>query len=303
MKQTEPRVFLIARPSLIWDERNGLDDYFDYIGAETWADARRMLDTDASGLDEPKLPGGYDAQTLIEVMGRMCYRSFGVDLNPNITRVRDDQHQYLENILGVGKPPSYRHGSVLEHAQYSFIFQDVSRVFTHELVRHRAGVAISQESMRFVRLSDLKVWLPEAIKQTPEHGPHSQHAFTDRGDRMHDDFLDSFVSIVEDLEEWQRKAAEHYGLDDEGVPFAYKKHVTSALRRLAPIGTATAIGWSANIRTLRHVISMRTNLGAEEEIRLVFDQVASIMREECPSLFGDYERDEDGQWHTAQWKV
>ena len=58
------------------------------------------------------------------------------------------------------------------------------------------------------------------------------------------------------------------------MPFHVKKEVTSALRRLAPIGLSTDIIWTANARTLRHVIEMRTAEGAEEELRLVFDKVA-----------------------------
>ena len=52
------------------------------------------------------------------------------------------------------------------------------------------------------------------------------------------------VSIVEQLEELQVSAARELGIDDEGVPFAVKKEVTSALRRLAPIGLSTDIVWT-----------------------------------------------------------
>ena len=70
-------------------------------------------------------------------------------LNKNVSKVRTDHDEYLRNIL------KQRHGSVLEHVTYSFVFHNVIRVLTHELVRHRPGVAISQESMRFVRLDDI----------------------------------------------------------------------------------------------------------------------------------------------------
>ena len=69
------------------------------------------------------------------------------------------------------------------------------------------------------------------------------------------------LAIVEQLEEFQVSAAAELGIDDEGVPFHVKKEVTSALRRLAPIGLSTDIIWTANARTLRHVIEMRTAPG------------------------------------------
>ena len=70
--------------------------------------------------------------------------------------------------------------------------------------------------------------------------------------------------------------------------FDRKKKITSAMRRIAPIGLATNIGWSTNFRNLRHVIEMRTSPWAEEEIRLVFGQVAEIALKRWGNLFSDY---------------
>ncbi|MBV8734041.1 MAG: FAD-dependent thymidylate synthase, partial [Solirubrobacterales bacterium] len=173
------------------------------------------------------------------------------------------------------------HGSVLEHANYTLAFRNISRVFSHELVRHRAGSAFSQESLRYVRLTDIGFRVPPALEPVREQ----------------------VVSLVERLEEFQVSAAEALGLDEEGVPFAVKKEVTSALRRLAPIGLSTDIVWTANVRTLRHVIEMRTAPGAEEELRLVFDRVARIMCREAPGLFQDFTRTADGSWVPEFRKV
>ena len=87
------------------------------------------------------------------------------------------------------------------------------------------------------------------------------------------------------------------------MPFHVKKEVTSALRRLAPIGLSTDIIWTANVRTLRHVIEMRTAQGAEEELRLVFDEIARIMQAEAPDLFQDFTRQDDGSWVPEHHKV
>ncbi|MEA2435519.1 MAG: hypothetical protein QOF65_75, partial [Thermoleophilaceae bacterium] len=42
---------------------------------------------------------------------------------------------------------------------------------------------------------------------------------------------------------------------------------------------------------------------AEEELRLVFDLVAEIMRAEAPNLFFDFERTGDGTWRPQYRKV
>ena len=261
MKETTPEVELIARPSI---DYAALERYLKTVGGESWLQMR----TEQEGSANP-------GQLLVEAAGRACYRSWDVGLNPNVTRVRKDQTEYFTNLLRSG------HGSVLEHANYSFILYNVSRVFTHELVRHRAGSAFSQESLRFVRLDEIPFRIPEVMEPMRAH----------------------IVSIMETLEEFQIAAAEHFDLDGEGVPFHTKKEITSAMRRLAPEGLTTVIFWTANVRTLRHVIAMRTDPGAEEELRFVFDKVARMMIEEAPLLFGDFVVDDDGAWRTEYKKV
>jgi thymidylate synthase ThyX len=152
---------------------------------------------------------------------------------------------------------------------------------THELVRHRAGSAFSQESLRYVRLADIGFRVPPALEPVREQ----------------------VLAIVEQLEEFQVSAAAQLGIDEEGIPFHVKKEVTSALRRLAPIGLSTDIIWTANARTLRHVIEMRTAPGAEEELRSVFDTIARIMQEEAPGLFQDFSQDDEGAWVPEHRKV
>ncbi len=246
MKAVRPKVFLVGETRV---HEDGLAAYLEHVGAPQWQ-------TDAPS----------DAERLTEVMGRLCYRSFEPGLNPNVTRVREGNGPYLENVIRVG------HGSVLEHGVLNFIFADVSRVVTHELVRHRAGTAISQESLRFVRLESLSAYVPTHICESEEG-------------------MKVFVRTVEQLEELQRELAELYKIDEEGV-FDEKKKLTSAFRRLAPIGVATTIGWSCNFRTLRHVIELRTDPHAEEEIRLLFGEVFEVVRKRYPNLFADYEVEE-----------
>lgn len=66
------------------------------------------------------------SEELVETAGRTCYMSFAKP-RPGGNKA------YIGHILEVG------HGSVLEHAVWNFIITGVSRSFTHELVRHRAG--------------------------------------------------------------------------------------------------------------------------------------------------------------------
>ena len=149
MHETSPTVFLIARPSI---DVEGMRAYLEDVGGASWLD-RRVAE------DEGPPNGG---ELLVEFGGRACYRSWEPGLNANVSRVRTDQREYFANILRSA------HGSVLEHANYSFAMRNVSRVFTHELVRHRAGSAFSQESLRYVRLTDIGFRVPPALEPVRE---------------------------------------------------------------------------------------------------------------------------------------
>ena len=262
MRSVEPEIRLVARPQLDYDM---IAEYLAEVGGSSWLER----------LDRDQLDN--DAQNLAEFAGKMCYRSWEPGLNPNVRRVRDDQLVYLQNIL------AQSHGSVLEHISFTFVLHNVSRVFTHELVRHRPGTAVSQESLRFVRLDEIPFWFPDWAREDPE-------------------LMKRATALLAEMEAFQGWMADHFKLDDDGVPFHEKKHKTSFMRRLAPDGVATGIVWTANIRALRHTIEMRTDPGAEEEIRLVFNRIAEIMRAEAPSLFGDYTVT-DGAWVPGWRKV
>ena len=69
------------------------------------------------------------------------------------------------------------------------------------------------------------------------------------------------TAVLEQMEEFQRWMAGHFGLDEDGVPMHEKKHKTSFMRRFAPDGVATGVVWTANVRTLRHTIEARTDPG------------------------------------------
>lgn len=262
MRSVEPEVFLVARPSVDYE---AVAAYLREVGGERWLE---RIDRDQLDID---------AQNLAEFAGKMCYRSWEPGLNPNVQRVRDDQVKYLENIL------RQQHGSVLEHVSFTFVLHNVSRVFTHEIARHRPGTAISQESLRFVRLDEIPFWFPA-------------WALAD------EELMKRAGALLGQLEEFQLWLAEHFGLDEDGVKMHEKKHKTSFMRRFAPEGVATGLVWTANIRALRHTIEARTDPGAEEEIRLVFGKIGEIVRAEAPALFSDYTV-HDGAWVPGWRKV
>lgn len=68
------------------------------------------------------------------------------------------------------------------------------------------------------------------------------------------------------------------------------------------MGIATGGVWSLNLRALRHVIALRTDSGAEEEIVHVYKNIGRMMIQGLPEIFGDF-KEVDGSLIPEYWKV
>jgi thymidylate synthase (FAD) len=200
-----------------------------------------------------------DGERLAEFAGRLCYMS---QHNPANRSTRD----YLENIKKQG------HGSVLEHANYSLLFEGVSRSLTHELVRHRAGFAYSQLSQRYVDESDASFVVPPAIAgdELLEGAWRSQI----------ESAQSAYVALVAQL-------MERYGWVADKVH--RRKMAREAARGVLPNSTETKIVVTGNARAWRTMLELRSSEGAELEIRRLAVATLRVLVAEAPAFFSDFE--------------
>lgn len=308
MRNVEIKIFNIARTEV---QKEAVQEWLRHLGAENYAQTLQAIGDDA----ENRGDAATDPALLIALAAKRCYMSFEPGLNPNVTKVRKDMTEYLDNILKSG------HGSVLEHSVYTFAIEGVSRVFTGEMNRHRAGVGISEGSMRFIRYTDIPYWLPDSIRLTEDE----QKAF-DAWDHLEAQGILhpatpemwAFLSLARKKKNSQKVFERAFTQDEEnykelqeiwkeelaeGSKFASKKHITSMMRRIIPMGVATGGVWTMNIRAVRHIIAMRASEQAEEEILHVFSRIAQIMVEKEPMLCGDFQKDSNGFWSPKYKKV
>lgn len=238
---TEPRVYLIGRQKL---DRSAVDEFLDQYGM-SWE-----TDTEVGG------------EQIVEASGRVCYMSFG--------KGRKTNYEYIMNLV------SMKHGSVLEHAVWDFIIAGVSRSFTHELVRHRAGWAYSQLSQRYVDESVANFIEPQIIAEDER----LHQVWKKAVEQSHTAYRELAEGLMAKIAERQNGA---------GNKTHQRKLAREAARSVLPNATETIIFCSANARALRHFIELRGSEGAEAEIRRVAIKVLRMMQEEAPTLFGDYE--------------
>lgn len=265
-----PKTFLLGFTTVDQDQLEAYLRYTDQV--EFLAEFQETLATGVS-------PG----EALCSVYAKICYKSLVLGKNKNVTKIRSIPDNF-RNCMDVG------HGSVLEHCWLNFITTDCSRVFTHELVRHRVGTAFSQTSGRYVTLDDdLQIVLPPELAEPYANDVEVQRCI---------DAQRANTIAAADL--LRRKLIDEPGVKD----FGRKKKITSAIRRLAPNGQTNEIGWSCNIRSVRHMLEMRTSRHAEWEIRWVFNEVADIIAARFPLMLHGAEIEEvDGLKEYCNLKV
>lgn len=230
-----------------------------------------------------------DAEQLVGLAGKRCYKSFVPLLNPNVSKIRKEWKDYFHNILKSG------HGSVLEHANFTYAFEGVSRIFTAEMNRHRAGVAISEQSLRYVRLKEIEFWLPPSIQ---DGGYNDSNDLSLKKEKTRE----ILRSSLEFIEGKYKELVDLWDFDNM-KSFHEKKVVTSLLRRIIPLGIATGAIYTMNGRAIRHICTMRCDPAAEEEIAYVFSRVAKDMLERSPNLMQDFKQTTEGFWYPEFRKV
>jgi thymidylate synthase (FAD) len=192
-------------------------------------------------------------EALVEFAGRLCYQSWH---KPN--ELTATIAGYLRNIR------KQKHFSVFEHGSATFLFEGVSRSFTHELIRHR-HFSYSELSQRFVDVEDASIVTPPALKDDAE----GRYMLTDVRDMVRQ----VYSGLVEHLK-------------DRGFE---RKPAREAARAVMPNMTETKIVVTGNMRAWRHFINVRGSEHADAEIRTVAVEVSRQLLNLCPNLFEDVE--------------
>ena len=189
---------------------------------------------------------------LIETAGRTAYQS-----RDKITE--GSALKFAEMIRNRG------HESVIEHSSMIVEFNNVSRGFTHELVRHRIA-SFTQESTRYVDESDFKVIIPP----TKDGSEELIELELPNKEKIKISFND-WVNLNEQMYRGLRKA----------------NWIPEDARQILPIGIKSQIVVTTNFREWRHIFKLRTNPRSHWEIRRVTTNLLQDVKEKVPVIFND----------------
>lgn len=245
---TAPEAVIVASTQWAREEVKLQEDFIDPLFPES----------EEAYFEDAALPD--DGAQLAKFAGQLCYLSFG----PQRTR-NAQAAAYLRHIKESG------HGSVLEHVSYSVLLWGVSRAFTHELVRHRAGFGFSQVSQRYVAGKHLRFVETPAIAAADRAG-----------------FEAWIDACVVEYERRERQLLAARRIDMSKATTDQRKAVRQEARRCLPNEAEAPILVTGNVRAWRHMVEQRASQYADAEACRAAMLCFTKLREFEPLLWEDY---------------
>ncbi|HHS48898.1 MAG TPA: FAD-dependent thymidylate synthase [Desulfurella acetivorans] len=155
-----------------------------------------------------------------------------------------DKEGLLSKIIKSG------HLSILEHASFTFLIKDISRVASHQLVRHRIA-SFTQQSHRYTKANGF--FIPENIQQN-------------------------------------QKAKEIFDEITKKAQLAYEELLKLGLpkedaRYVLPTAVVSDIIVTMNARELLHFFTLRTCYKSQKEIRDIAIEMLKLCKQTAPIIF------------------
>jgi len=187
-----------------------------------------------------------DPERTVALSARLCYSPIGAEELEE--KMSDEQAARLVRML-----VNMGHLSTVEHVTFTFAIEGVSRVLTHQLVRHRIA-SYSQQSQRYVAEHNFETITPPSVAANPEA-------------------LARFEECMKNLQKVYNELTDDYGIKPEDA------------RYVLPNAAETKIICTFNVRSLYNFFSLRCCTRAQWEIRALANEMLQQCREVAPVLF------------------
>lgn len=186
-----------------------------------------------------------EPERVVAMAARLCYSPVGAEqLAEQMTQ--EQVAKLVEKIASLG------HASTLEHVSFTFAIEGVSRVLTHQLVRHRIA-SYSQQSQRYVSEHDFEYIVPPSVKKC--------QAANEKMAELMQSIRQTYDELVE------------LGIPKEDARYCLAN------------ATETKIVTTMNARALRNFFALRCCNRAHWEIRALANEMLSQVKIVAPLLF------------------
>ena len=210
-------------------------------------------------------------EEVVAQAAKLCYSQVGVDgIMEKLTPEKIEK--FVDHLATIG------HESPLEHVNFTFAIEGISRVTTHQLVRHRLA-SYSQQSQRYVKLDQFEYIIPPEIERNEE----AKKIFIESMNKCQEDY-DKLVEIL---------FAKHYqelldkGVSEKKAKSQAEKMSIEDARYVFPNACETKMVFTINARSLYNFFHHRCCERAQWEIRELATEMLRLVREVAPILFNN----------------
>ena len=186
-----------------------------------------------------------EPERVVAMAARLCYSATGAEELSE--RLSEEQVKKM-----VKKMVALGHASTIEHVSFTFGIEGVSRVLTHQLVRHRIA-SYDQQSQRYVAAHGFQYITPPTIEANP--------VAKERFDKLLSEIRSAYDELVE-----------------MGIPKEDARYVLAN-------AAETKILVTMNARTLLHFFNLRCCNRAQWEIRDMAYKMLAEVKKVAPTLF------------------
>jgi len=211
-----------------------------------------------------------EPEKLVASAAKLCYSQVGIE---NIMEDLDEAKvsKFLNMLMDLG------HESPIEHVVFTFGVEGVSRVLTHQLVRHRIGCSYSQQSQRYVKLDQFEYIIPPEIERI--HAAKEKFIKAMEEDQR---YYNEITALLYE-EHYKRYIAE--GKSDKQARMMAEKTSIEDARYVFPNACETKIVFTMSARALMNFFKHRCCNRAQWEIRALADEMLRQVKAIAPTLF------------------
>ncbi len=208
-------------------------------------------------------------EKVISMAAKLCYSPVGVDeIEENLTPEKVEK--FLNMLIGIG------HASPIEHVNFTFAVEGISRACSHQIVRHRIA-SFSQQSQRYVKLNQFEYIVPPEIEAVPlakkrfiKAMEEDQKAYDELAKILFEKHYDNFMKEGKN--------------EKEAKSLAEKKAIEDA-RYVFPNACETKMVLTMNARSLFNFFKHRCCERAQWEIRDLATAMLREVRKVAPIIF------------------
>jgi len=210
-----------------------------------------------------------DPEKVVAASAKLCYSQ--TDAIHIMDQLDDEKTEFfLDKLIQLG------HFSPIEHVSFTFAVEGVSRVLTHQLVRHRIA-SYSQQSQRYVKLEQFEYVTPPAIEASDaakkifdESMKASQRAYNEIVDLLETSIFETLVTS---------------GLSEKKAKSMAEKQAIEDARFVFPNACETKIVITMNARSLMNFFNHRCCNRAQWEIHEMANEMLNCVKAVAPTLF------------------